>query len=63
MSTKQGISFHWCKRTDMAAKCKIFMNCNESFLDICKTQIWLPNKEYLRDHKCEGKIWLTHVKS
>ena len=37
----------------MAGKCKIFMNGSKNFIDICKTQIWLPNKEYIRDKKCE----------
>ena len=39
----------------MSAKCKIFINCSKTFVEICKTQIYLPNKEYLRDHGCEGR--------
>ena len=38
----------------MAAKYKIFMNCSKNFIDIGKIQIWLPNEEYIRDHRCEG---------
>ena len=41
----------------MAAECEMFMNCNKNFIDFykkkTKKQIWLQNKEYLRDHTCE----------
>ena len=31
---------------------KIFLNCSKKFIGICKKkQIWMPNKEYLRDHR------------
>ena len=36
----------------MPAKCEAVMNCSEKFIGICKIQIWLLNKEYLRDHRC-----------
>ena len=39
-------------KKNMAAKCEMFMNYRENFIGICKTQIWLPNREYLRGHKC-----------
>ena len=37
------------------AKYEIFMNYSKNIIGICKKkQIRLPNKEYLRDHRCEG---------
>ena len=38
----------------MPAKCEIFMNYSKNLISICKKQIWLLNKEYLRDQRCEG---------
>ena len=38
---------------NMAAKCGMFMNCNKNLIGICKNQIRLTNKEYLRDHRCK----------
>ena len=37
----------------MVVKYEMFMNCIENVIGICKKQIWLPNKEYVRDHRCE----------
>ena len=37
----------------MAPKCEIFMNYSKKFMGICRKQIWLSKKEYLRDHRCE----------
>ena len=28
-------------------------NCSKSFMGICQKHIWLPNREYLRDYRCE----------
>ena len=46
----------------MAAKCGIFMNCSKHFIDICKKKkkktkemAVKKKKEYMRDHRCEGK--------
>ena len=52
LPNKEYISCYWCKRTNMAAKCKIFINCSRN--SIAVNQIWLPNKEHLRDDRCEG---------
>ena len=44
----------------MVPKCEIFMNCSKRFIGICKKkkqkkqkQIRLPNKKYIRDHRCQ----------
>ena len=37
----------------MATKCEMFINYLKTFIDICKNQLSLPNKEYLRDHRYE----------
>ena len=39
----------------MTAKFEMFMNCSKNLIFICKKQTWLPNKEYLRDYRCEGR--------
>ena len=38
----------------MATKCEKFIKKSKNFIDICKTQIWLSNRECYRDHRCEG---------
>ena len=42
----------------LSDKCQIFMNCSKKFM---AAKTWLPNREYLRAHRCEVKILLTDV--
>ena len=42
-------------KSKYGAKYKMFMNYSKRFIDISKTQIWHPNKEYLKDYICEGR--------
>ena len=39
----------------MTSKFEMAMNCNINFTGICQNQLWLTDKEYLRDHRCEGR--------
>ena len=32
----------------MAAKCEMFMNYGKNFIGICKNQVWVSDKEYLK---------------
>ena len=49
----ESISGHRCERTNVAVKCGMSMNCSKNFIGICKSQTWLLNKEYLKDHGCD----------
>ena len=62
--SKDSISGNRCERSNMAAKCGMFMTWGiASYVFVKKNQIWLPNKEYLRDHTCERtNIIYTNVK-
>ena len=33
---KESVSGHGCGRSNLAAKCEIFRNCNKNFIGICK---------------------------
>ena len=36
--SKESIIGHRYERTNMVAKCEMFMNCNKTFIGICKKQ-------------------------
>ena len=36
LSKKESVSVHRCERTNMDAKCKMFMNCSKNLIGICK---------------------------
>ena len=36
ISDKEYISGHRCERTNISAKCKIFMNCSNNVIGICR---------------------------
>ena len=53
MSTKQGIQkLSLMLKNNIAAKCKTFMNCSKHFTGRLQKEIRLPNKEYLKGHRC-----------
>ena len=56
------ISGHTFKRTNMAAKGEMFMNCSKNFIGIVIKHILLLNKEHLRDHRGGGtNIVYKHI--
>ena len=62
MCVIQGNSIcHWCERTNMFAKCKIFMNYSKNFIAV-KKQIWLTNSNILEIIDVKQQIWLRTVK-
>ena len=39
LQNKECISGHICERTNMDAKCEMFMHCNKNFIGICQKEI------------------------
>ena len=52
LASEKYVICHWCERTNMATKCKVFMKCSWTFMVV--KHIWLSEKEHLRDHSCVG---------
>ena len=54
MPNKEYVSGHRSKRTNMVAKCKIFMNCSKNLKRHLQKVSMTTKHRILRDHGCEG---------
>ena len=55
--SKESMCGHRCRRTNVAAKCEMFMNCSKNCIGICQKTNMTTKQEYVRDHRCER----THI--
>ena len=60
MSNKEYINDHRCERTNMAAKCKLFVSHSKINRHLQK-QIW-PQKKFKWLEMSKTPIWLTNIK-